>query len=416
MTVDHEPGVRWAQVLHFYQPPLQTHEILARVVEESYRPLHDVLLGFRGARVANHMNAVLAEALHDHGYEDVLASLRLLGERGQAEFLGGARFHPILPLLTPAERRRAIAENDAANRRLLGGGWAPKGFFPPELALTPSILPEISAAGHSWVLASGIAAPDQWPVDHVPVAKAGSRPVSVLFRDDARSNRISFRQLTAADWVRELSALAPSDGRSYVVTAMDAETFGHHIAGWEREFLAACYGLLADPGRVHVRMVQPSEVVAQFPAGPLVEPRSSSWSTSNEDIAAGNPLPLWNAPGNRIHRLQWEYVALVREMLARAEQAVSNPESQRYAKLAGEVYQPALHSCQFWWASHRPWWEPFMIQRGLGLLTQALLFAAHAAQLGQIDDETRREIRWSLAAANDTREQLERLLFSGNQP
>ena len=53
----------WAQLLHFYQPPTQAHEIVQRIANESYRPLVKVLLAHPKARIAVNMNAVLTEML-----------------------------------------------------------------------------------------------------------------------------------------------------------------------------------------------------------------------------------------------------------------------------------------------------------------------------------------------------------------
>ena len=79
---------------------------------------------------------------------------------------------------------------------------------------------------------------------------------------------------------------------------MHGEAVGHHIRGWEREFLAVAYaGAEASPT---VRMMLPSEVLDTFPSGDFVEPFASSWSTSRDDIASGDPFPLWKSPGNRL--------------------------------------------------------------------------------------------------------------------
>ncbi len=80
----------WAQLLHFYQPPTQTHEVLRRVADESYRPLLAVLKEHPGAKLAININGVLTELLLEHGMGDIVAGLRELGERGQVEFVAAA--------------------------------------------------------------------------------------------------------------------------------------------------------------------------------------------------------------------------------------------------------------------------------------------------------------------------------------
>jgi alpha-amylase/alpha-mannosidase (GH57 family) len=405
----------WAQMLHFYQPPTQTHEVLCRVAEESYRPLLRVLKEHKQARIAINMNAVLTEMLADHGLGDVVDSLRELGERGQVEFLGSGRYHPILPLIPGAERQRAIADNARVNRRLIGKSWSARGFFPPEMCYSDEILPDIANSGHDWVILSGVACPSDWPTGQVYRAPAGGRTVHVLFRDDVRSNRISFRETAPESFLEDLSHVG--GGKDvYVITAMDAETYGHHIQEWEREFLAATYELIAHQGRPHahrsrVVMVQPSELIGRFPDGPLIEPLASSWSTSRDDIGAHNPYPLWQSPGNEVHRLQWEYVDHSLALLALARRYANSEEARKFTAMADQASQPALHSCQFWWASRRPMWDVPMIHRGFLLLNQVLLYAWKSVRLGDASERVKREASWRVAAATDIRARLERILF-----
>lgn len=400
----------WVQVLHFYQPPGQTHDILRKVAEESYRPVVNVLLTQPAARVGINMNAVLSEMLKEHGYSDVIEGLTTLQARGQIEFLGSGRYHPIFPLVAARDRNRAIAENAACNRAVFGRGYSPRGFFPPELAYSQEILPAIRATGHEWLLLGGVANPGEWQTTRVARARCDGTQIAVLFRDDVRSNRISFRETDAAAWIGDLERMAQDGQERYVVTAMDGETFGHHIHGWETEFLAAAY---AGTGKsATVRMLLPSEVVDTFPVGDFVEPLASSWSTSRDDIAGGDPFPLWKSPGNRLHALQWELVDHCETLAAMANRHAREGDSTKDAELASTLLQPALHSCQFWWASRRPWWDVTMIRRGLRMQEDVILHAVRSIQAGDAPPEVRKEARWRLAAANETRHEIEHILMA----
>ncbi|MBE7519161.1 MAG: hypothetical protein HS107_07920 [Thermoflexaceae bacterium] len=410
----------WAQLLHFYQPPTQTHEVLRRVADESYRPLLAVLKEHPGAKLAININGVLTELLLEHGMGDIVAGLRELGERGQVEFVGSGKYHPILPLIPQGERVRSIAENARTNRRALGDGWKPRGFFPPEMCYSSDIMLAIAAAGHDWVILSGVASPGEWPLNVVCRAPANGRTMHVLFRDDVRSNRISFRETDAVRFIDELARSGAGED-SYIVTAMDAETYGHHIRGWEREFLAAAYeGIAAhqkapatvERGRTtRVAMVMPSELPSLFPDGPVIEPLASSWSTTRDDIAARNPYPLWHSPGNHLHDRQWEYVGHCLELLAIARRYSEHDPAQKYLSIAENRLQPALHSCQFWWASRRPMWDVTMVHRGFLLLNEVALNAMKAVALGTASERVKREATWRMAAANEARWQIERELF-----
>ncbi len=408
----------WAQLLHFYQPPTQTHEVLRRITDESYRPLVQVLREHPASRTAVNINGVLSEMLLDHGLGDVVTGLRELAERGQVEFVGSGKYHPILPLIPESERVRSISENARTNHQAFGAAWQPRGFFPPEMCFSTNILHEIANAGHDWVILSGVACPGDWPTDVVYRAPADGRNLHVLFRDDSRSNRISFRDVDSRGFLDDLSRVGGGQP-AYVLTAMDAETFGHHIRGWEREFLAATLdAIAAQPGTAadgyasKVEMVLPSALLDRFPDGPVIEPLASSWSTTRDDMAARNPYPLWQSPGNHVHELQWEYVDHCVELLAVANRYAEGDVARKYASLAGEKFQPALHSCQFWWASRRPMWDVPMVHRGMVLLNEVTLFATKAIRSSGASDRVKREAGWRLAAAASTRAELEQILFA----
>ena len=410
----------WAQLLHFYQPPTQTHDVLRRIADESYRPLVAVLREHPSARLAVNMNAVLTDLLTEHGMGDVVTGLRELGERGQIEFVGSGKFHPILPLIPENERVRSIGDNARTNHHAFGSAWQPRGFFPPEMCYGPQIMPDIASAGHEWTILSGVACPAEWPTNVVYRAPADGHSVHVLFRDDARSNRISFRETDTRSFLEDLSRVGGGEP-AYVLTAMDAETYGHHIRGWEREFLGATLDAIdaqpvvePDARRTNVEMVLPSDLLDLFPDGPVIEPLPSSWSTTRDDIAAKNPYPLWQSPGNRVHELQWEHVDHCIELLAVANRYAEGDIARKYAGMATEKFQPALHSCQFWWASRRPMWDVPMVHRGLVLLSEVALFATKAIRCSSASDRVKREAGWRMAAAANTRAELERILFAAD--
>jgi hypothetical protein len=405
----------WAQLLHFYQPPTQTHDILRKVTEESYRPLLKVLHEHPNARVAVNMQGCLTEMLLEHGLGDVVTSLRELAEMGRVEFAGSGKFHPILPLIPEPERRRAISENAAVNGAAFGASWRPRGFFPPEMCFSQDLTAAIAEAGHEWLIMSGVGCPAEWPTDVVYRVRAGGTDLAVLFRDDVRSNRISFRETDPQRFIDDLSKVGGHND-AYVVTAMDAETFGHHIAGWERDFLGGTLTLMEQSHRRaanRVQMICPSEVVERFPAGDVIEPHPSSWSTSNDDLDAGNPFPLWKTPGHRLHELQWSYVDHCLDLANAARRHASSPEAKKFALMATDRLQPALHSCQFWWASKRPMWDVSMVHRGFLLLNEVLLDSSRAIAFGSAGERVKEEATWRVAAANETRLAIEAELRQG---
>ncbi len=466
-------ATHWALLLHFYQPPTQLPYVLRQIVCESYRPLIQLLADNPHARVTVNINGVLTEMLIDNAHQDVVEGLGWLAERGQVEFTGSAKYHPILPLIPEEEIRRQIRSNYNTNRRYLGHTYAPRGFFPPEMCYSDRILSPVVDFGHDWVILSGIACHGQWPTDVVQRGNPLDAPINFIFRDDILSNGISFQTLDAHGFLDKLRNLGRHRrGDVYVVTAMDAETYGHHIAGWVEAFLGEVYkelrpestGLLARQeaasprlvtagyarsvveevrrvshpsdgngdrrqyplphhllGMEHqreedaslIRLATVSEIVDRFPHLEGCWPLASSWSTSADDLARGVPYPLWNDPGNHIHGLLWEHLTLCIELQQQAEQCADNPPSQWHTGIARNILDTALHSCQFWWSSRRPHWDVNMVFRGLAEQGQAALNSSRAVEMSGASREHKR-LAWRrrLAALELYRQTMDELVRS----
>ena len=427
--------VIWAPVLHFYQPPTQFPAVLKKICRESYRPLIDLLGEFGQARATVNINGSLTEMLLDCGAQDVVNGLRQLAEGGKIEFLGSAMYHPILPLIPESEILRQIELNCAVNRRAFGEVYAPRGFFPPELAYDSVVADVAVKTGHRWVLASGVACATQWPVSVVHRVE-GHSDLAVMFRDDIVSNRISFKNTDGFGFIDHLRSLG-AETPAYVVTAMDAETFGHHVTDWERLFLAHVYAQFdheaneraltdvrqrvdlaeqhrqilktMEPNGRGLRVVTATELLDLFPAGSPTTPRPSSWSTSGEDLASGVPFPLWDDPSNRVQALLWRHLHLCIELVDLASRTAA-PNARPYVDIARGLLDRALHSCQFWWASHRPMWDLNMVERGLAEQQAVALNAMKAIGLSAEGTRMREAARDRYALAEDlsrrTREHL----------
>lgn len=425
--------IYWAPLLHFYQPPTQTHWVLDKICDESYRPLISVFRNNPTAKVTVNICAVLTELLAQHGKSDIVNGLAELAGRGQMEFTGSAKYHPILPLIPQDETMRQIMQNYETNRRFFGSVYTPKGFFSPEMCYSRDIVMPILDTGHSWAILGGISCPVEWPLNIVHYIAVPNRKLSVFFRDDILSNMISFKHVDASSFLAHLRAL---DGGKdiYVVTAMDAETFGHHIKSWEKIFLEEVYqAVAAQPSGVvrrgtqqlrtlvdrqkktlalrdevqEIRVVTITELLDLFPHGAAVEPKLSSWSTMADDIKTGNPYPLWNDPNNMVHQLLWEHLNITIDMVKEAGRVSDNDASRNFAEIARGLLDHALHSDQFWWASRRPNWDINLINRGLIEQHEALFngYKSIATCLG-LSSREKKEWHYREVAARDIRSQI----------
>lgn len=434
--------IYWAPLLHMYQPPTQIHMILDKVCRESYRPLIEVFKAHPQAKVTLNINACLTEMLHEHGFQDVIDGLRELSERGQLEFVGSAKYHAILPLIPQEEVTRQITRNRVTNTRFFGRAYNPAGFFPPEMAYSSKIAGPIIETGHRWILISGVACPTHWPVDRVDHIKRGDGELSVFFRDDILSNNISFDKISGTEFINKLKSLQAHSGKKdiYVITAMDAETFGHHIQNWEKLFLADVYKRIGESTgksgaaardeivsktkdiiestenlpEAEVKVAGISELLSLFPRGYQIEPKPSSWSTSAMDIEFQNPFPLWNDPGNPLHRMLWEHLNLTIEMVNESQLA-RNAKAKTSAEVARVILDPAMHSCQFWWASHRPMWDVNMVYRGLLGQREAMMNAYKAIVSDDFSEQKKREFQMKFLASQKLQDMIVDLLVTDNR-
>jgi hypothetical protein len=427
----------WAPVLHFYQPPTQFPAVLKTICHESYRPLIDLLGEFERSRATVNINGSLTQMLLDCGAQDVVDGLRRLAESGRIELLGSAMYHPILPLIPEPEIVRQIELNHATNRRAFGDIYAPHGFFPPELAYDTVVADAALKTGHRWILTSGIACVNEWPVSVVHRVE-GHAGLAVLFRDDIVSNRISFQNIDGFGFIDHLRSLGREDAPTYVVTAMDAETFGHHVSDWERLFLAHVYAqfdhepkgipldlqqrvdlaaqhrqileMPAPPGR-ELRVVTATELLDLFPAGAPMTPRPSSWSTSGEDLARGMPYPLWKDPSNHVQALLWRHLRICLEIVDLATRTAV-PEARPSVDIARGLLDRALHSCQFWWASRRPMWDLNMVERGLAEQRAVVINAMRAVTMSKAEGACREAAEDRYAIAEDLSRRVRRHLLA----
>jgi len=428
--------IYWAQLLHFYQPPTQVPSMLKKICDESYRPLLQVFEEYSNARVTINFNGVLTDMLIDCGHKDVIEGLRSLAENGQLEFTGTGKYHPILPLIPKEEVKRQIDLNTQTNRRSFGKAYAPQGFFPPEMCYSQDLLQPIIKSGYRWIILSGIACPADWPMDVIYKVEREGQNLMLFFRDDVLSNGISFQDLEAKEFVAHLEEWQGKRENIYVVTAMDAETYGHHIQDWERTFLAKVYEELEPPAEpleeikqakalavqhtalltnneaaAKIQMVTISQLIDLFPQGQTIEPKPSSWSTTADDMKAGNYYPLWQDKKNEVHHLQWEHLGICIELVNKALECADNEESRHSATIARGLLDRAEHSCQMWWASNRPMWDINLIHMGLLDQLRTVVNAYRAINKSDASEETKREYYYRTVAARNIRNKLEDRLF-----
>ena len=342
-------------LLHFYQPPTQDPEIVKRIDEECYRPLTE-LLREAGEGVTINMNLSLTEQLSELAPE----TLQTFSALRRSSFTASGAYHPIFPLIPEREVERQIFLNDLGNRKLIGKAFNPCGVFPPEMALNTATVEKFGALGYKWTITDDVPwvfAKREVPSSWIPSVNG----TGVFLRSNYWSNKISFHGIDGSEMAENLVRdLYQWTGRedSYVVIAMDGETFGHHRKDAIDSFLMPFLEEISLLENIRISTLD--EILEAFPLKE-VDLLSGSWSTTAEDLKHGEPFPLWNHSESSNHSNYWNLLNFVLENY-RAERAEG----------VAEAVDKMLYSCPLWWAS--PGRESFtQVRRGILMILEAAL-------------------------------------------
>ena len=266
----------------------------------------------------------------------VLPTYRRLAERGQLEITTSPYYHPILPLLADTEsaRRpspglplpdgRLIAPEDAAAQLRLAVeahtawfGAPPQGLWPSEGAVSPEILPLVTAAGFTWlatdeaILGRSLGRSFERDGRNLVInPHALYRPYRVLadselgpyvvFRDHELSDRIGFLyqnfppEQAAEDFIYrllEIRSRLNDPGTPYLVSViLDGENAWEHYERNGTPFLHALYAGLSR--RAELKAVTVGEYLREFgprPAATLARLATGSWISGDLTTWIGDP-------------------------------------------------------------------------------------------------------------------------------
>ncbi len=357
-------------ILHAYQPPTQTLDILDRIVENCYLPIARSLEENPTAKITLNMNASLCELLEDN-YANVIEKYAELARNDQVEFLDSGAYHPILPLLSRKEAKMQIEMNKKTNSRIFGSIWNPCGLWPPELAVSEDVASLVESLGYKYLIVPEISLNSNSPFPNVLFTRIPIHPsapsLALINRNREISNNISFTNYQFFENLKKhFTHLRSIQPNGVVIFGSDLETFGEHHKGYEKFLIRILNSF--DSKTV-------SEIL-DMPRQPIVEFRSSSWSTSEEDLYRDIPFPLWAYPGNSIHELLNFHSDLLSEavdlLLSKKD------ETDLSVKLALKSAAKAQYSCQTWWASAKGHFSKELIMKGFFAQKTALEYILKA--------------------------------------
>jgi hypothetical protein len=227
-------------------------------------------------RVHLSLSGALLETLADprfqeraYGIVDCGSLLWHLQNTRTIEVLGTAYYHPVLPLIPPADRDEQISRWLGIGRHLFCRDRFP-GFWPPELGFCMDIVPILSAHHYEWVIVDSEhvrpLTPMRWEeLRYRPHrARVGDKEIIVVVRDRDLSNAQE-SGMDAGWFIEEVRARTQHcDFPPLVTTATDGDN-----GGWFRNttrgsnFWSGFYAELAErarraigrhPPRIHQRL------------------------------------------------------------------------------------------------------------------------------------------------------------------
>ncbi len=348
--------IKWAIVLHFYQPPTQDKTVTRAVFEQCYNPLVELLLTQPRARVTINVSGSLVQ-------EEFVSKLAPLVQNGQVEVVLSASTHPLLPL-TSERVGSELFDKHRYELGLIFPNLASQGVYPPELAVSPETVEQISAHGNYILVDESSVNPD---FDFKKITRPGyvwkERKLLSSSRIVTEIVRSYPTELSADKFVQYLKNTADPD--QYLVSVNDAELFGHHY----RERLYFLQQLFE---RSDIEFLTCFEMMQRkdFEWKEISELSSSSWQTAKEDLAQKNYWPLWSDQANQ---LQVKFLELTRLAFSLVEPFWDTLDDPGMALTSARKHlYIGASSCHLYWLSHKPWWHPDLVEIGASHLMRCI--------------------------------------------
>ena len=314
-------------------------------------------------RVHLSLSGTLLETLADprfqervYGIVDCGSLLWHLQNTRTIEVLGSAYYHPVLPLIAPADRDEQI-------RRWLGLGrhlfWREHfaGFWPPELGFCMDVVPAVSRHGYEWVIVDSEhvepATPMSWQeLRYRPHrTRVGDSEIVVVVRDRDLSNAQE-SGMDAGWFIDEVRARTRHcDFPPLVTTATDGDN-----GGWFRNttdgsnFWTSFYRELAERVRAgeagSIRPTFITDHLRRHGAHGWVTVNPGAWNTGDHH---GAGFVQWTGSAAqreglaRITELSDTVRAALRDAPADDPRAMERLEQARWRVLRAET------SCNFYW-------------------------------------------------------------------
>lgn len=375
-----KPTLNIAVILHMHQPlysftgKVLDSETAREVFVQTMHPYtfppeavekHDgarVTLNFTGTLIEQ-MNE-LAAAEFDSRLEGIWSKYRRVKDTRKVEFTGCGYFHPILPMIPEADRRKQIEMHLKIYEKTFGG--KPVGFWPPEVAFNVDLVPLLADMGFQWAIVdephvTNVNKGKDWRqlLYHPHYVERGGRQITIVVRDRG----ISIAQQSGYDpsWlmneVQSKLKGMPKKGDEdlLLVVATDGENGWFRHSGdkagfWGCFFIPLLEKIASDPRFELVKLTTVQDYLRAHPPEDTVNVESGSWNV--QGMPDDGRFLKWTGDAPRKQR--WEQIAQTNECLRKLEDRInrSNLDSPKVKQSLREAWRwmlTAESSDYFYW-------------------------------------------------------------------
>jgi predicted glycosyl hydrolase (DUF1957 family) len=309
------------------------------------------------AKFTANIAGCLLSRLDELKYGSLIKRISRLVNSGRLELTGSAAYHALLPLVKEEVAIEQIIQNREILKKYFGPGLKLSGFFLPEMAYSPKIGRIVKSLDYEWIALDEISAKGKLgTINCGRVYKDKKSGLNVIFRNRQYSSGfvpgLILEQLTKNE-------------KKTIITATDAELYGLR----HQDIKNKLKELLNHPS---VKTLTISEFI-QSQAGEkdTADLLSSSWESTEEELAGKKPYALWDND-DIIHNKLWELARLAQELYLRHKDKDESSWS-RWHLFRG------LASCTFWWASGKDFrdifgpiaWNPDETEKGVNELIRS---------------------------------------------
>lgn len=344
---------RWSLVLHLYQPPTIDLALVETVLASCYLPLFRLLAIKKNSAFTLNISGSLLIAIKALRCDEFINLVNQLYNEGKIELLNSPLYHPVIPITPKAIVERQIAQNAYFMKSILGIDPG-QGFFPPELAVDQSSLDTIGTYSNYAIVSdtstSGVTL-GQYNTLKLVTINGALNKLFGIHNDRLEPKRVM-------DFLDENTT--PD---SVVVSAHDAELFGHHF----EERIELLEGLLDSPD---IRFCTVADTLGRhtktLPTISTITP--SSWQLQEN-------FSLWN--GNSLQKKYLKLAILANRLWETSKDKLTD----HFKDSATDHLDRGWSSCHLYWLSNSPWWHPDLAERGANNLIRCirtLPIASHA--------------------------------------